>query len=113
MSLTDVIIAFKTGDYTLTRYAAGTTVDGILTAGAASTSTIEASIQPVSGRDMKIFPEARHSEEDRIVYTVVELQLGDLITDAGLTWEVKNVKHWVEWDEEHWVSLVSKREVTL
>ena len=101
MSLRDSIAAFSTGTYTVTRRAAGSLVEGTYTPGATSTFSIDASIQPVTGRNVKAMPEGRRPEELRVVYTRTELVavspghgVGDVVTYKGEPWEVVTSQQW-------------------
>ncbi len=102
MSYTGAITALASGTYQLDRRAAGTTVDGIYTPGAAATSTITASVQPVGvgrrgGAFAKSLPEGRSAEDVRTVYTLTELRcapLPDLLTINGEQFEIFQVERW-------------------
>jgi hypothetical protein len=102
MPVTDSIAAFSTGTYSVTRRAAGSLSLGSYVPGATTTFSIDASIQPVSGRDVKAAPEGRRVEELRVVYTLTELLamqpgahgIGDVVTYKGETWEVIKSEQW-------------------
>lgn len=75
--------------YTITRYAAGTMVKGRYVAGSTSTLTIQASIQPVSGEDLKSLPEGRRLDDFVKVYTdsnLQSLQEVSTVQQDRLTW---------------------------
>lgn len=91
MSLLGVITCFQTGTYTITRTAADTYTDGLRTAGATSTFTIDASIQPVTGRKLLALPEARRTQDIRVLWTATALAVADKITIAGELYEVFEV----------------------
>ncbi len=80
---------------TITRFAAGTTVKGRYTAGASSTLTILASVQPISGEDLKPLPEGRRLDDYVKVYTDSNLQTlpsqPDRLTWRGHTYECISV----------------------
>lgn len=64
-------------------YAAGARgTDGRYTAGAATDSTILASIQPMNGEELATLPEGERHPDQRKCYTRTALQAGDI--DAGL-----------------------------
>lgn len=101
MSLRGAITSLKTGSvYTVTRRAASTYVDGKLVAGATSTRTIVASIQPVSGRETLQFAESERTREMRAVFTEDELLARsssnepDIVTINGESFEVMRVEYW-------------------
>ena len=81
--------------YTITRYASGTMVKGRYVAGSTSTLTIQASIQPVSGEDLKPLPEGRRLDDFVKVYTDSNLQTlpsqPDRLTWRGYTYECISV----------------------
>lgn len=78
MSLAGIIrrLGFKTGDYTVTRTAASTDDgNGRRVAGATSTLTITASVQPYNGGILRVLPEGIHAEDVRHVFTETEIKL--------------------------------------
>lgn len=109
------IAAHKTGDYTVTRRVAPTTVAGRAVAGGTSTFSIAASIQPVTGRDLRDLPEGRHADEMRIVFCEAELftvQPGndsDLIAYRSETWEVIRSEFWEHWGTSHCRAMIARR----
>lgn len=118
MSLNGVIARFATGTYTVTRTAAGTLSAGHYTAGATSTFSIVASVQPASGRSLRVLAEGRRGDEVRELYTTTELRLGaagsidpDTVSIDGETWEVCNVKRSQHFGETHYVVLISRKTV--
>lgn len=101
MSLTDVIGVFGTGTYTVTRTAAGARTLGRYAPGATSTFTIAASVQPLTGREIKALPEGDHADEHRVVYTTTELRTlmasvgaPDSVSIDGEAWDVARVEKW-------------------
>ncbi len=99
----DLIASFASGDYTVTRRAKATYVQGRTVPGATSTLTINASVQSSEGRDLLRLPEGRRSVDTQVVYTVTQLLVGaqnapyesDLISIDGGTWEVQHCEKWV------------------
>lgn len=91
MSLTAVISAFRTGTYSVARPAAGTYTNGVFTPGADSTFSMDASEQPLTGRDLKAHAEGRRAEDVRGYWTRTELRVGDKITSGGEVYEVFRV----------------------
>lgn len=114
MSLNGVIESFATGTYTLTRGTSGVYTDGRYVSAAPSTTTVEACVQPVSGRKLLPLLEGRRTDEVRVVFTQSELfpvtpsQRADQLTIDGEQWEVFNVERWQHWGETHYRSLVSR-----
>lgn len=104
MSLRGVIAALATGTYTVTRRAAHSyDADGLLVLGAASTFSIVASVQPVTGRNTVAVPEGYRGEEQRVIFTTTELRgLGDstaapapdTIALGGETWTIVHTEAW-------------------
>lgn len=116
MALVDVIASFATpGPYTVTRTTASTYLNGRLVAGTTSQFTITASVQPVSGRDLKALPEARHGEEVRVVYTTTALNTlipthaADVVTLDSEPWEVFRVERWQAFGNTHYRAFVARR----
>ena len=72
----DLIDSLSTGDYTVTRTAAGTFAAGIAVPGAISSVTITAAVYQATGRDLERLPEARRSIESRVLFTVTRLYTG-------------------------------------
>lgn len=94
MSLTDVIASFSTAaadgnaaGYTVTRTALGSENSvGIFVPGSPSTFLIDASVQPYSGRGLKVLPEGVHAEDVQMILTTTLLQVvpvPDVVTIRG------------------------------
>ena len=100
MSILSSIDAFITGTYTVTRRAPETRVKGRAVAGATSTLLVEASEQPLSGRDLQVLPEGQRADETRKLYSRTTLRArtpasaGDLVEIDGESWEVFNTQVW-------------------
>jgi phosphoribosylaminoimidazole carboxylase (NCAIR synthetase) len=101
MSLPGVIDTFKTAaSYSITRTLAGSAVNGRYTAGAADALDIVASVQPVTGDDLKTLPEAQHTDSVIVIYTETELYTRtathepDVITFEAETYELFKVEKW-------------------
>lgn len=109
------IAGAKTGTYSASRPGTDTTDGhGRRVAGAAASFTFDASIQPASGRQIKALPEARHTEEIRVVYTVTELRggpRGDIVTIAGEPWEVIRVETWDAYGSVHYRAYIARQVV--
>jgi hypothetical protein len=89
---------------TLRRFAAGSRgTDGRFAPGATTDTTIYASMQPVSGRDLQRLPEGERSRDALKAYTETALQtaeaggllLSDRIVYGGRVYEVFQVQPWV------------------
>lgn len=96
MDLSSVIASFNTGTYTVTRPAASTFTLGRLDTPSTTTVSIQASVQPLTGRELKKLPEGLRTEELRWVYTATELrsQPTDSIAIDGAAWAVQQVESW-------------------
>jgi len=90
-------------DITRVRYAAGAWgSDGRWTAGASTSATIEASVQPASGKVLATLPEGERSRDPRTVYTFEALRGAsqydgtdaDRLTIDGASYEVRELTHW-------------------
>lgn len=76
--LLSTIGSLKTGTYTVTRTANGTTTLGRYTSGASSTFPIVAVVQPYQGgRKMLPLPEGVRAEETKLLHTATELRTHD------------------------------------
>ena len=64
----------------ITRTSAGSYVDGLFVAGSPSTITIQASVQPATGEDVKVLPEGRRLDDYVKVYTDADLQVLEEVT---------------------------------
>lgn len=117
MTVAQVIDYFKTAaTYTVTRTAASTTdTKGRRVAGATSTFTIVACIQPVSDRDLKLLPEALHTEDLRKVFTTTLLKgepRPDSIAIDGEAWlVVGRPPRWNPPVSTHYEAIVSRQVV--
>jgi hypothetical protein len=96
MSVYDVIgrPGFKTGTFTVTRYAAGSYAAGVFTAGGTSTFSIDACILD-QGRKLKVGPEGQSGENVKAVWTLTELRASpgtpDEVSIGGEAWKVFEV----------------------
>ncbi len=93
----EVIEAAKTGTYTVTRRATGEVVRGRIQAGAPTTFTIDASVQPLGTRELLRLPEGMRGVERRLIFSPVQLFSGptpDTIEIEGGTWEVEGAEDW-------------------
>ncbi len=78
MSLAGVIADFKTGTYTVTRKGAGTyDATGAHVPAATSTFSIDACVQPVSGKVLQNLPEGHHANETKAIWTTTALRTRD------------------------------------
>lgn len=101
MSVAGVIQTFKTGTYTVSRRAAGAyDSNGRWVPASPSNFSIDASVQPISGRQLQVLPVALHGEETLVVYTTTQLRTedengaADSISIGGRDWTVVNVRSW-------------------
>lgn len=99
--ITTPIDTFKTAaTYTVTRRAAQTVTDGIVTLGATSSVSITAVVQPLRGKDLEVLPEARHARDVRMIHTRTALRVdssagaADVVTIGGEAYTVIHVEEW-------------------
>lgn len=79
-----------------------TYVNGKLVAGAVTTSTIQASVQPLRGQEMLLLPEARRTSQAVWVYTDTQLRVAntvtgynaDIVTAFGSDFEIFSCEPW-------------------
>ncbi len=83
MGLAEVIDRFGTGSYTVFRHAGGGWIDGHFSAADPSTLTIEASVQPQSGRELVDAQEGQHADDVRVLWTRSELRTVTMQIDAS------------------------------
>jgi hypothetical protein len=95
MDLTAVIASFATGTYTVTRPGADTyDTNGRLVAGSTSTFSVEACVQPVTGRALDRLPEGLRQSEVVSVWAPLEMRNRDTFVYEGETWQVQESKDW-------------------
>jgi hypothetical protein len=117
VSFADVIEELGQGSYTVTRMTAAARTLGRRVAGSTSTLTITASVQPLTGRDLKTKPEGQHADDCRTVYTTTALLTrdttheADLIAIGGEAFEVYRVKQWDAFGETFYVAQVSRNPI--
>lgn len=98
MSLPSVIDYFKTGSYTIKRRVKGSVVSGIYTDGAETQFSVDASVQPITGRELKNLEEAQATMDDKVIYTRTELKCRepafepDIIVIGGEEYEIYRVE---------------------
>ena len=99
--LSSVIDSFATGTYAVTRSSAGTyDSNGRYVDGSTSVVNIDASIQPMSGSDLKTLPEGLHASNARTMFSKVEVFTAgpggkpDVVSFKGEDWKVINVMAW-------------------
>jgi hypothetical protein len=125
MGLRGAIASLATGTYTVQRREAGSYTLGRYTPGALSTFSIVASVQPVSGRELKDLPEGQHGDELRLVLTTTELRTRfpgqpdaseygvpgndpDHIILDGEPWRIVHVERWQSFGEVHYECFVAR-----
>jgi len=81
MSLLDTLTRFSTAvadgspaGYVVTRTPAGTYVNGRYTPGTPTTFTIDAVVEPGSGREIKVLAEGQYAEDTKLLWTSAVLQ---------------------------------------
>ncbi len=84
----------------VTRSAASTYTGGRLDTPTTAALSISASVQPLTGRDLKRLPEGSRVSDALVLFTTTELktsgagQSPDLIAIGGESYEVQNVEAW-------------------
>lgn len=117
MALRGAIGSLSTGVYTVTRTAPGTyDANGKFVAGATSTlAGVVATVQPVSGRQLRDVPEGQRGDELRVIYTETELwprtpsQAGDRITLDGEAWVIVRAERWQGLGGVHWRAYAARQ----
>lgn len=115
MSLARIIrkLGFKTGTYTVTRIAASTHDGyGRAVAGATSTISIIASVQPYNGGILRVLPEGIHADDVRHVFTETEIKVRprpDAITLGSDTFVAFAVEPYVGLGASYYVAHVARQ----
>lgn len=101
MDLSSVITSFVTGTYTVTRYSPSAYgSDGRLDASTTATFTVDACVQPLTGRELERLPEGLQTSEVLALWSPVELktqgagQDPDSVLIDGDSYEVQKVERW-------------------
>lgn len=81
-----------TATYTVQRAAAGDYVDGRYVPGDNDELTVEASVQPISGRELQRLEEGERERITHKAYSTAELMNGDVIEVDGDAFEVERVE---------------------
>jgi len=110
-------MAFVQFNQTITgvRYAAGTYTKGQYSPGAETELIIQASVQPLAGRELDLLPEGRKELESYKIYTTIELKTADQseqtqadeLTLFGKSFEVIKVENWQNAVIPHYKAIVS------
>ncbi len=109
MSITDSI--FETASYTVTRPGAGSHVNGEWVPGSTSDFSIDASIQPLSARELLVLPEGRRESEIRLVLTTTEVRNKDTVAIGSETWEFFNAEEWSAFGDIWYEAFIAKQDV--
>lgn len=114
MDLSGVVLDLASGVYTITRITPGTYgTDGRFVPGTQSTFTIQASVQPLDGRDLLRLPEGLRTHELLKVYSPTQLfvqgagQDPDVITLQATPYQVEVAEQWGD-DGNYWKMIVRK-----
>ena len=89
---------------TITRYAAGSYVNGSYVAGATSSISATMSVQPMNGRDLLLLPEGQRTRNflkgysSVVVYTADQAasKKADVVTVGSKNYEVHSVQEWLD-----------------
>jgi len=96
------MIDIPTEQLTVERHEAGTWTDGRFVKGVQSEITIEASVQPLRGNEVKILPEHRRTSEAVKIYTSTKIRTtdeknqlpADVILHDNKRFEIHSVENW-------------------
>lgn len=98
--LSDAVALLSTGSYVVTRRGPSGYSDGIRVPPDTEALTIVASVQPLSGQEVRRMAEGKRDREAMAVYTATELRGSgsafepDLIAIDGAVFEVDKVERW-------------------
>ena len=98
----DTVTRLGTGRYAVTRPGVTTYVNGRPAQGMAATFSIDAHVQPASGRELLRLPEGERSGEHILIFTTILLRTtdaatgrsADRITYQNRTYEIEAVEDW-------------------
>jgi hypothetical protein len=113
VSIAATIAHFSTGAYTVTRAAQGSYSSGRYVAAATAQLNIDASVQPLTGRQLRSLPEAFHSENTKAIYTSTLLRTRtpttapDIVAIGGENYEVFQVDTWTLHGATHYEVLAA------
>lgn len=110
MDIQSLINSFATGDGVtngtcqLQRRQAGALFRGVAGPITSTLMTIQASVQPATGKDLLRLPEGRRANQTRVIFTTTELFVGDqgdpfladVVMINGEPWEVQHVETWLQ-----------------
>lgn len=99
MDLSTTIKSLKTGEYTITRRTPVANIKGRAQPPTTDTFSIEANVQPATGKVRHLLPEGDRQKESIAIYTQTELfgsdtELPDQINVKGITYEMSVVTPW-------------------
>lgn len=85
--------------FSVKRVVPGAYVNGFWVEGAESTFTIQASVQPLKGKEMEMLPEGRRNSQSVKIYTDTQLQTvasgnPDRLVAFGHDFEIQTVEPW-------------------
>ncbi len=111
---------YITGTYNVSRPQGGTYVEGDWTPGTPTSFPIDASIQPLGGKDVQLLPQGFTVDGTRKLYTETFLQVGsnaaksDTLTIGTETWRVISVQHFDGGDAllSHYKAIIAKVDPT-
>lgn len=98
--MSDVVESMITDTYAVTRRSASVYADGRLQDPVDQIFSINASVQPATGRDLQRLPEGTRTAEVRAIFTTSELltqgvdQSPDVLAIEGFAYEVQTVEQW-------------------
>ena len=109
------LTTFLTGTYTVTRPGDGAYVLGRWVPAAGSTFPVDASVQPLNGKEVRLLPEGFTVDGTKKLYTTTLLRAGanaaqsDTVAIGSETWRVIAVQHLEGWDSNgHYKATIAK-----
>lgn len=103
--LPGAIASLGTGTYSVSRSSVGTLTNGVVVPDPSPTTlSIEAAIQPASGRQLQRLPEGKRNSESIGIWTTTALRTADVaagveadvVTYKGAQYQVENVRDWMD-----------------
>lgn len=118
MSRLGAIERLANGTYSVSRQVASSYDEHgrLVDAGAVTTLSIPAVVQPLSGDDLKQLAEGQMPSDRRVIFALEELRTRtpthdpDIITIDGRAWEIVTVEAWTSLGETHWKAIAARVE---
>ena len=108
-----IISHLGTGSYVVNRKDTPTYVKGRLQPYTSTSFTITASVQPLTGNDMRLLPEGARADNTKSLFTPTKLKTTgdagpDVVVINSEDYEVFNVESWIGFGESYFRTLIKR-----